>query len=253
MIRLRDLMTEVSQRAAYDFIEQNIAAIAAEFAETPRAYAGAGYWGMVYIMQSGRALKFTADSNEAALAARLKQRARSPHLISVYDVRRLNNIRLPGQTEDTQWPDAYWVIHMEEVLPLVHIRASLAAAFDIIQPYFFREQRSNEWLEKYLQDQVNTWRAISAQDAEVLRGIIAQRRTIMQDVRRFRVKWPEAHGRNVGFRLSAPDQFVIYDMQSHRGGYRGPAVSNLGKDLDLHQLITKHTTDGIDTPGAPNM
>lgn len=242
MIKLKNILFE---QLGYheEEIEDNIRDIANNFHETPAHRIGSGYYGMTYLMQSGKVLKFTSDSYEAALASRLSKRPSSPHLIGIYDVRPLI---LPREF-DQQRP--IWIIHMDEIIPLTKISKSAANGYESIKHAFYSNQ-PNEYVKGRIDNLLHKY-GITESDIQILYKILRQRKSIKQDVRRFNINWNEAHLMNVGFKKPG-DQFVIYDLQSTRWTDI-PKEYNMGTPIDLNQTNTSYTTDGIDTPGDPDM
>ena len=255
MIRLRDLITETTHAEVYDYLRQHIDRIAAEHAETPARKLGSGYWGEAWLMQSGRVLKFTADPNEVALAARTSRRPASPHLIGVYSVRPITGIPLkdPNTLYDdpAEWQSGrygargYYVIHQDGITPLSEYGVTLEFAYNSLYTAIF----SGEWTTERLLQRIERMN-YSNRDAELLQRIVSQADGIRRDMRRFGVNFREAHSGNVGFNASG--NFVIYDMQALQGA-PGVKPSNLGKPINMQQIAPVHTTDGIDTPGDPDM
>lgn len=257
MIRLRDLITETTHAEVYDYLRQHIDRIAADHAETPARKLGAGYWGEAWLMQSGRVLKFTADPNEVALAARTSRRPATPHLIGVYSVRPITGIPLkdPNTLYDdpTEWQSGrygargYYVIHQDGITPLKDMPngRELQDVYGSTYTAIF----GNNWEDDRLRQRFER-NTSNPQVLELMNRIIAQRDSIRRDLRRFGVNYHEAHAGNVGFNASG--NFVIYDMQAMHGA-PGVKPSNLGKSIDMQQIAPVHTTDGIDTPGDPDM
>lgn len=255
MIRLRDLITETARVEVYDYLNQHIDRIAAEHAETPARKLGSGYWGEAWLMQSGRVLKFTADPNEVALAARTSRRPASPHLIGVYSVRPITGIPLkdPNTLYDdpADWQSGrhgvrgYYVIHQDGITPLSEYGRDVQDAYNSLYTAIF----NGEWTTERLLQRIERMN-YSNRDAELLQRIVSQADSIRRDIRRFGVNFTEAHSGNVGFNASG--NFVIYDMQAMQGA-PGVKPSNLGKPIDMRQIAPVYTTDGIDTPGDPDM
>lgn len=257
MIRLQDLITETTHVEVYDYLNQHIAEIAADHAETPARNLGTGYWGQAWLMQSGRVLKFTADPREVALASRTSRRPASPHLIGVYSVRPITRIPLadPNTLYDDRdivnsgryGPRGYYVIHQDGITPL----RDMPNGRELEEVYgsTYTAVFGSDWDDDRLLQRFARYTS-NPQVLELMNRIIAQRDSIRRDIRRFGVNYYEAHAGNVGFNASG--NFVIYDMQAMRGDL-GVKPSNLGKPVDMQQIAPVHTTDGIDTPGDPNM
>jgi len=250
MIKLKNILLEqLGQRE--EEIEDNIQAIASKFHETPANRISSGYYGMTYLMQSGKVLKFTSDANEAAMASRLSKRPSSPHLIGIYDVRLLILPREFDQHGIGKIQRPIWVIHMDEIIPLAKISKSAAQGYESIKHAFY----SRNLLDKYVKERIDNLLhkyGITESDIQILYKILRQRKSIKQDVRRFNINWNEAHLMNVGFKKPG-DQFVIYDLQSTRWTDI-PKEYNMGAPIDLNKPSnTNFTTDGIDTPGDPDM
>ena len=257
MIRLRDLLTETTNAEVYDYLRQHIDRIAADHAETPARRLGSGFWGEAWLMQSGRVLKFTADPNEVALAARTSRRTASPHLIGVYSVRPITGIPLkdPNTWYDSpeEWQSGrhgvrgYYVIHQDGITPLSEYGQDVVAAYNSLYSAIF----NGAWSQDELLQRIES---SSYRDNEpvtkLMKRIVSQADSIRRDIRRFGINFMEAHSGNVGF--NASDNFVIYDMQAMQGA-AGVKPSNLGKPIDMRQIAPVYTTDGIDTPGDPEM
>ena len=243
MIRLRDLITETTHAEVYDYLRQHIDKIAAEHAETPARRLGSGYWGDAWLMQSGRVLKFTADPSEVALSARVHRRARVPHLLGVYSVRPITGIPLKAP----YGAHGYYVIHQDGITPLKDMPggSELEDVYGSMYTAIFGSNWEDDRLrQRFVRNTSNP------QVLELMNRIIAQRDSIRRDLRRFGVNYYEAHAGNVGFNASG--NFVIYDMQAMQGA-PGVKPSNLGKPIDMQQIAPVYTTDGIDTPGDPDM
>ena len=171
MIKLKNILFE----QLGDYIEPiayNVNAIANEFHEKSAGSISSGYYGMTYLMQSGKVLKFTSDSNEAAMAARLSKRPASPHLIGIYDVRRLILPRTYDRHGVGDYQKAIWVIHMDEIIPLEKISRSAANGYESIKYALYSKDATDEYIKGRIDDLVSR-NGITESDKQILLKILS--------------------------------------------------------------------------------
>jgi hypothetical protein len=245
MIKMKQILLEgrPSESKAFKAIEDNLDHIAYQFAETGARYAGKGFWGRAYKTDAGRVLKITSDPNEVAIASRFKKLSARPHVSGIYDVRPIKPVRIPFGSDDRVievFPDEYYVIHMDAVIPLESYKGGKMAELweeEHLHRLFFRADISDQQLrERY--DHIAEHYGVF--DDYV--GLMSQRRKIMQDARALGLSVGEAHAGNVGFNQHG--NFVIYDMQSNRYGEQ-PNPNNLGRPVDLTPDDTRYDWTGI--------
>lgn len=256
MIRLKSLILEVNRQQVYNMLRKPeiLQQIFSEFNESPAEWLGGGYYGSAIATKSGKVIKFTDDSYEVALAARISKRARRPHLINIYDVRPLTNINLG----DDRWGDpiqahGFYAIHMDKVIPLENMNYYAAEMWDYINYRYFQEDKTDQEIYELMKSRSHQY---SNSATELVSKIIAQRQKVLRDARAMNVRTFEAHRGNVGF--TPEGNFVLYDLQSEKNPIEtkytdysipSPSKSTIGKTID----VAKFTTDGIDTPNDPTM
>lgn len=250
MILLKQILNETNLTKVYGELRQpeTLKMIFDQFADSPAEWLGGGYYGQAIATQRGKVIKFTADQNEAALAARISKRARRPHLINIYSVRPLAAFRLPSEAADdiqTIYSHIY-AIYMDRVTPLT---PAMKDAWPEIKHMYFSNRPDSD-LRRSIDYDLSKDR-ITQDVYNQLNTIIDQRQKVLQDVRAMNINAGEAHESNVGF--TKHGNFVLFDLQAQsnpimKGNIPVPSKSTIGKPIDV-----KFTTDGIDTPGDPNM
>jgi hypothetical protein len=251
MILLKQILNETNLTKVYGELRQpeTLKMIFDQFADSPAEWLGGGYYGQAIATQRGKVIKFTADQNEAALAARISKRARRPHLINIYSVRPLAAFRLPSEdSNDIQTIyNHIYAIYMDRVTPLT---SEMQDAWLGIKYMYFSSSRPDSDLRRSIDYDLSK-NSITQDMYNQLNTIIDQRQKVLQDVRAMNINFSEAHGGNVGF--TKHGNFVLFDLQAlsnpiMKGNIPVPSKSTIGKPIDV-----KFTTDGIDTPGDPNM
>jgi hypothetical protein len=82
--------------------------------------------------------------------------------------------------------------------------------------------------------------------------MLAQRQNILRDVQALQVTEYEAHANNVGF--DEHGQFVIFDIWSRSPKTEKGTARRMQNSIDIYTMLrAQFTTDGIDTPGDPDM
>lgn len=265
MIRLYDLLKEAgvhwlsnkSDRNPFHIIDQNRDAIASQFAETITGVLNAGNNGFVYELASGKLMKITPDTKEVAAVIKLKRRPKMRHLISYYDVRNITNlvknISWEGEAPEFEEDDRFYAIIMDRVTTLNNDQKD---AWGIGQDHFLnvtgRMDVSNESFEEFL-DEIGVELYPPASQismTEFWRKVFPQRKNIIQEFKRAGINPYEAHQNNVGF-----DQFgqlVHFDPWIKMDTWGSPDINKTKLNKPV-SIPTKYTTDGIDTPGDPNM
>ena len=212
--------------------------IAGQFGESIQNYntmTGANSW--VWWLNSGKVLKITSNSDEANAAAYFRKLPKVPHIISYYDIREL---LVNGEDHEL------WATITDGVRTLNVIESKwwtkLSEGYDFWEGYIDTEE---------------IWNAFGSEDYppeafEFARKILNQRNGILRDAKKFEIKTYEAHSGNVGFDVYG--QFVIFDVWSHMSMTPKGIANRMTKPIDLAKAFPpKYTTDGIDTPGDPNM
>jgi len=259
MIRLKDILAEAYRNQVYEFFQRNpdiLKSIFSEFNETPAEWLGGGFYGSAYATQAGKVIKFTNDPDEVALAARISKRARRPHLINIYDVRPFSSFSIGlDQYGDPRLANGFYAIHMDKIIPLMSMSRLAADTWWNLQSMYFSTQ-PDEAVRRSVNFEWEKHR-LTRDAYDILLKIVDQRQKVLQDVRAMHIKSGEAHEGNIGF--TPEGNFVLYDLQATKHPSQSdwidpirPSKSTLGKTVDMSKHV-KYTTDGIDTPGDPNM
>ena len=212
--------------------------IASQFGESIKNYRKMfGAYSYVWWLNSGKVLKITTLYSEANAATYFRKLPKVPHIISYYDVR---EILVNGEDHEL-WAtitDGVRTLNTDEMVWW----NKLTDDYDFWTDYI---------------DTEDIWDAFRDEDYpreafEFARKILNQRTGILRDAKKFKVETYEAHGGNVGF--DAHGQFVIFDIWSNMSMTSKGIANRMTAPIDLAKAFpTKYTTDGIDTPGDPNM
>jgi hypothetical protein len=263
MIRLKSLLTEDNSdiKWLYDkshdnpfwIVDQNRDAIASQFGERITGVLAAGNNGFVYELASGKLMKITPDAKEVAAVMKLKRRPKMRHLISYYDVRNITNlvknISFNDKKPEYVPVDNFYAIIMDRVTTLEPLEKDTWRDY---YEYFLSEyeeyEANKETLDEFLEVIDASYQPIIVR--EFWQKIWPQRKNIIRDFKKSGINFYEAHQNNVGF-----DQFgqlVHFDPWIAGYGWDKPVINKARLNKPV-QIPTKYTTDGIDTPGDPNM
>ena len=258
MIKLKNILTESKPiPKAVDplqALELQIEDIAADVGESVGRRLGAAANGIAYKTKSGKVLKITGDYQEVAAAIRLRNRYSRPlhHVATAYGAHLLTDFKYVNQqgrvitisdSEDDN--SKYFLL----VLPFVNVVSEEEGRYwDEIQFEFFDRSLSNEQVLNYAK------RIFSPTQLEImipfLNRVLPQRASILKDFDRAGIKSVEAHGGNIGF--DDHGRFVHYDYWITNPNKESRYYwDTSGTNMDVQG--PKYTTDGIDTPGDPDM
>jgi len=231
--------------------------IANQFAEsvdtarTPYASPMGGAHGKVYWLKSGKILKITINSDESATGAYYSKRRAHPHVIGYYDVR-----EVVGGGERVAGPNGgLWAMITDGVRVLTDDEKGWYRHL-VNDASFLSSRWSDETVENELVDwghlPVAGREGVRPQEVAFYRDMMAQRQSILRDVRALQVTAYEAHADNVGF--DEHGQFVIFDIWSRSPKTPKGTARRMQNSIDIYDMLhARFTTDGIDTPGDPDM
>jgi hypothetical protein len=232
--------------------------IASQFAEsvdtsrTPYASPMGGAYSKVYWLKSGKILKITINPDESATGAYYSKRRAHPHIIAYYDVREVvggeNRISGPNGGTWAMITDGVRVLTDEEQTWYHNITREADFLYEV----------SDRHVEEELMEQgrlpINDRERQYANPAEIefYRNMLSQRQSILRDIRALQVAEYEAHAKNVGF--DEHGQFVIFDIWSRSPKTKKGTARRMQNSIDMFDMLrADFTTDGIDTPGDPDM
>lgn len=231
MIRLKTLLMETKA----DVMEK-AAGIASRMGEQIETQLGAGYYGIAYLLRSGKVMKITPDIKEVAAASRYRTKQRVPHIVSVYDVRKIE------QFSETQ----YYVIIMDYVTPFTEAEIKVWAA---IYKDYFNERFNDEITQEECEDIMDQLGPLQL-PADWLDRVMAQRQSVLAAFRRNQVYTNEAHQYNMGWsrngKLVHFDWWMRLDSEHDRWQQFQTQPRRLNKPV-------RYDATGIDTPGDPTM
>ena len=187
MIKLVNLLQE--QYVSEDMLKK----LALEMGETITEFLGGGNNGQAYLTQSGKVLKFTADTAEVALATRLKTKRLYKHIINVYDVRPIEGVT-----------NSYMIL-IDKVDPLDE-HVAWAQQWNYIR----NKYTGNELTDRQLLDWINQTNGKGIKfDMDFINKILPQRTGIKRDFSELRIVPDEAHDGNMGWNRHG--NFVHFD------------------------------------------
>ena len=251
MIKLKNILTESKPiPKAVDplqALELQIEDIAADVGESVGRRLGAAANGIAYKTKSGKVLKITGDDQEVASAIRLRNRYSRPlhHVATAYGAHRLEGFKYTNRHRQLIEIKDYFLL----VLPFVNVVSEEEGRYwDEIQFEFFDRSLSNEQVLNYAK------RIFSPTQLEImipfLNRVLPQRASILKDFDRAGIKSVEAHGGNIGF--DDHGRFVHYDYWITNPNKESRYYwDTSGTNMDVQG--PNYTTDGIDTPGDPDM
>jgi hypothetical protein len=257
MIRLKTLLieslrSEDPNHVLY-WILKHASNIAIKLGEQVDKELGGGANGVAFLLRSGKVLKITGDTQEVAAASRYRTKQRVPHLVSVYDVRKLEGDIVDPNSPDyakfkTSWDRGrqYYVIIMDEVTPFNNNeqRVWREISDDYLSPRF-SDEITREELESFIDEHQNL-----TLPERWIDTMITQRQSVLSAFRRNSVYTLEAHGENMGWNRHG--KLVHFDWWMR-----------LDSDHDLIQQFetrprrlnksVQYDASGINTPNDPTM
>jgi len=257
MIKLKTLLieslrSEDPNHVLY-WILKHASNIAAKLGEQIDKELGGGVNGVAFLLRSGKVLKITGDTQEVAAASRYRTKLNVPHLVSVYDVRKLEGDIVDPNSPDyakfkTSWDRSrqFYVIIMDEVTPFNNHEQQVwrEISDDYLSPRF-SDEITREELESFIDEHRNL--TLSERWIDTM---ITQRQSVLSAFRRNSVYTLEAHGENMGW--SRHGKLVHFDWWMR-----------LDSDHDLIQQFetrprrlnkpVQYDASGIDTPNDPTM
>jgi hypothetical protein len=257
MIKLKTLLTESgwsnSPEAPIYWIKKHAPSIAIKLGEQIDKELGGGYNGVAFLLKSGKVLKITGDNREAAAASRYRTKQNVPHIVSVYDVRKLEGdiVDPDDPTLDTiirnmiESANQHYVIIMDYVTPFTDHEKDVwdRIYLDYLNPRFTDEITENELL-SYVDE--NDWLTLPINWID---KIITQRQSVLAAFKRNSVFAQEAHPENMGWNRQG--QLVHFDWWMH------DQKSDFQNDMQnrprrLNKSV-QYDASGIDTPNDPTM
>jgi hypothetical protein len=248
MIKLKTLLTESgwsdSPEAPIYWIKKHALSIAAKLGEQIDEELGGGWNGVAFLLRSGKVLKITGDNKEAAAASRYRTKQNVPHLVSVYDVRKLEgdvvNPNDPAIDTITRnmidSANQHYVIIMDYATPFTDHEKDV---WDLVyQDYLsprFNDALTRDELLNALEE--NSYLRLPEGWIDTM---ITQRQSVLAAFRRNSVYAREAHSENMGW--SRHGKLVHFDWW----------MSFQDKPRRLNKSI-KYDASGIDTPNDPTM
>jgi hypothetical protein len=256
MIKLKTLLIESgwsdSPASPIYWIKKHAPAIANKLGEQIDKELGGGANGVAFLLRSGKVLKITGDISEVAAASRYRTKQRVPHIVSVYDVRKLEG-DIIDPTDPTidiitrnmiDAADQHYVIIMDHVTPLSDAERKVWP--EISQHYFdtrFGDEITREECLEIIEDH-----DYSTQLESFVNRIITQRQSVLAAFRRNSVFVQEAHSENMGWNRQG--QLVHFDWWMSLDSIFGTRFQD--KPRRLNKPI-RYDASGIDTPGDPTM
>jgi hypothetical protein len=235
------------------WIKKHAPNIAVKLGEQIDKELGGGANGVAFLLKSGKVLKITGDDREVAAASRYRTKQNVPHIVSVYDVRKLE-----GDIVDPNDP---------ALGPNLHNRIASAnqhyvIIMDYVTPFDNHEQEvwthiSKKYLYPRFSDEITREELLSYLDENwYLRlptnwvdKLITQRQSVLSAFRRNQVFALEAHSENMGWNRQG--QLVHFDwwMVDQTSDYWNHVQD---RPRRLNKSI-KYDASGIDTPNDPTM
>ena len=258
MIKLKTLLTESgwsnSPEAPIYWIKKHAPIIAVKLGEQIDKELGGGYNGVAFLLKSGKVLKITGDNREAAAASRYRTKQNVPHIVSVYDVRKLEgDIVDPNDpTIDTiirnmiDSADQHYVIIMDYVTPFGDHEKQVwdRISADYLNPRF-DDAITRDELVSYMEE--NSYLRLPE---DWIDKMITQRQSVLAAFRRNSVFAQEAHSENMGWNRQG--QLVHFDWwMSVESDFFGTHRFQT-RPRRLNKSV-QYDASGIDTPNDPTM
>lgn len=227
--------------------------VAAKLGEQIDKELGGGANGVAFLLRSGRVMKITPDTREVAAASRYRTKQRVPHIVSVYDVRKLEgdivNPADPNRARFNSVWDNYkqhYVIIMDAVTPFNNNEQQVWERVyqDYLNPRF-TDAITRDELESVIDENTNLTLSETWVDT-----MIAQRQAVLAAFRRNSVFALEAHSGNMGWNRQG--QLVHFDWWM---SLESDMFNNLRfqeRPRRLNKPI-RYDASGIDTPNDPTM
>ena len=248
MIKLKTLLadslrSEDPSHVLY-WILKHASSIAAKLGEQIDKELGGGANGVAFLLKSGKVLKITGDVLEVAAASRYRTKQNVPHLVSVYDVRKLEGDIVNPQDPNyekfkTSWDRSrqFYVIVMDYVTPFNNHEQSVwqDLGLDYLNPRF-DDEITREEFESFIDG--NTYGRMLPETW--INTMITQRQSVLAAFRRNQVYTREAHSENMGW--SRHGKLVHFDWW----------MSFQDKPRRLNKSV-QYDASGIDTPNDPTM
>jgi hypothetical protein len=216
MIKLVNLLQE--QYVSEDMLKK----LALEMGETIVEFLGGGNNGQAYLTQSGKVLKFTADTAEVALSTRLKTKRLYKHIVNVYDVRAVEGVT-----------NSYLIL-MDLVTDPLDEHVNWSTQWNYISRRYFSNEQTDAELLKWITDTDGQWLDF---DMDFINKIMPQRTGIKRDFSELRIVPDEAHAGNMGWNRHG--NFVHFDawQREHytkgvRTRFNGEPIRQIGGKLD---------------------
>lgn len=236
------------------WIMKHVPAIAAKLGEQIDKKLGGGMNGVAFLLKSGKVLKITGDKQEVAAASRYRTKLNVPHLVSVYDVRKLEGDIVDPTSPDyatfkTSWDRSrqFYVIIMDYVTPFDNHEQQVwrEISDDYLSPRF-SDEITREELESFIDEHQNL-----TLPERWIDTMITQRQSVLAAFRRNQVFTQEAHGENMGWsrhgKLVHFDWWMVDQTQTSDQWTRFQ-----DKPRRLNKPI-QYDASGIDTPNDPTM
>ena len=237
MIKLKKLLAEITTDQALSYLDDKLDSgvkynptdyinqIAEALGETVSGSPlGSGTFGTAYPLSSGRVLKITKDSKEAASAAYLHPHSNTPHLISYYDVRPIN-----PRSENIQ----YFAIVMDRVTPLPPDQE------DWWMGIYLDTRFDDDKIREIMYD--SPWITNKGPKFDnFIDNLMSQRTAILNVIRKFNIDTFEVHSDNIGF--DSQGRFTIFDIWLKHNENPKSIISSfrkLLKPIDLTPYINK--------------
>ena len=257
MIKLKTLLAESlrsedSNHVLY-WILKHASNIAIKLGEQIDKELGGGANGVAFLLKSGKVLKITGDDQEVAAASRYRTKQNVPHIVSVYDVRKLEgdivNPEDPNYEKfKTSWDRGrqFYVIIMDAVTPFSKNEQRM---WQLIGQDYLNSSFNDENTEDKLLHTIDENQHLTLPECWV-NTMITQRQSVLAAFRRNNVYAREAHSENMGWNRQG--QLVHFDWwMSLDYDFRGyPRFQTRPRRLNKS---IQYDASGIDTPNDPTM
>lgn len=190
MIRMKTLLLERVELA-----QEDVFRVAKAMGETVDMELGRGANGIAYLLESGKVLKITADTAEVALASRLRVKRLFKHVVNVYDVRKITDLKIPSYVPGVSSPG--YAIIQDRVNPLPDNHRRI---WNEVRYEFFDRGNSDAEFKRVAPDRV-AGASKTEYDAEFIDRVAAQRKGVLRDFSELRIFPHEAHGANMGWNV----------------------------------------------------
>jgi hypothetical protein len=257
MIKLKTLLAESlrsedSNHVLY-WILKHASNIAIKLGEQIDKELGGGANGVAFLLKSGKVLKITGDDQEVAAASRYRTKQNVPHIVSVYDVRKLEgdivNPEDPNYEKfKTSWDRGrqFYVIIMDAVTPFSKNEQEV---WDLIGQDYLNSSFNDENTEDKLLHTLEENPYLRLPEGWIDK-LITQRQSVLAAFKRNSVYAREAHSENMGWNRQG--QLVHFDWwMSVESDFFGNTRFEK-KPRRLNKPV-QYDASGIDTPNDPTM